>query len=228
MSDISKHIYSTKFDAHMHIDWVTNVSEFASKLESLDVTVFGCTCLPQNYKTYPSPNILSALGAHPWHVKDCNMEIFFEHAKNTHYIGEIGFDSLKPDINRQIEIFKQVCSTIHPDSVLSIHAVKTKGMCLDILESSGLTKTCQIIFHSFADDADTLLKSIKIGCYFSVGERMLATKRGREYIKQIPHKRILFETDRPSIESDLSAKEILRQLQSVSKQVSEIKKYSKN
>lgn len=38
-----------------------------------------------------------------------------------------------------------------------------------------------------------------MGCWFSVGERMLATKRGRAYVQSIPSDRLLLETDAPPV-----------------------------
>ena len=38
----------------------------------------------------------------------------------------------------------------------------------------------------------------KLGCHISVNERMLATKRGREYARQMPLGRLHLETDAPA------------------------------
>lgn len=207
------------FDGHMHIDWVENISEFSSELEELDMLVFGCTCLPQNYCLYPSHHIFSALGAHPWFLDDCDMDAFFDYVKSTQYIGEVGLDGCRPNLHLQIDAFKQICSAVRPGSILSIHCVKTKGACLGILEETGVLSSCSCVFHSFADDANSLNTAIKSGCYFSVGERMLSAKRGREYIKQIPTQQLLLETDSPNKPSCLHAQDLKISLSNTLNQV---------
>lgn len=207
------------FDAHMHIDWVQNIHEFSSELEDLDMFVFGCTCLPQNFCPYSSRHIFSALGAHPWFLDDCDMDVFFDYAKSTQYIGEVGLDGCRPNMHLQIDAFKQICNVIRPGSILSIHCVKTKGACLGILEEAGILSSCTCIFHSFADDANSLNIAIKSGCYFSVGERMLSAKRGREYIKQIPVHQLLLESDSPNKPYSLHAQDLLASLTNIQKQL---------
>lgn len=211
------------FDAHMHIDWVQNIHEFSSELEKFDMFVFGCTCLPQNFCTYSTHRIFSALGAHPWFLDDCVMDAFFDSVKSTQYIGEVGLDGCRPNMHLQIDAFKQICNTIRPGSILSIHCVKTKGACLDILEKAGILSSCTCIFHSFADDAKSLNTAIKYGCYFSVGERMLSTKRGREYVKQIPSHQLLFESDSPNKPSCLHAQDLHASLTNTQKQLHNLK-----
>lgn len=211
------------FDAHMHIDWVQNIHEFSSELEDIDMYVFGCTCLPQNFRTYSTHRIFSALGAHPWFLDDCDMDAFFDSVKSTQYIGEVGLDGCRPNLNLQIDAFKQICNAIRLGSILSIHCVKTKDTCLDILEETGILSSCTCIFHSFADDAKSLNRAIKSGCYFSVGECMLSSKRGREYIKQIPARQLLFESDSPNKPSSLRAHDLNISLSNALNQVRVLK-----
>ncbi len=57
--------------------------------------------------------------------------------------------------------------------------------------------TCAVIFHWFSGSGDELVRAREDGCFFSVNEMMLKTRRGRAYANQIPADRLLLETDAP-------------------------------
>ena len=60
-----------------------------------------------------------------------------------------------------------------------------------------------------------------------MNERMLATKRGREYARQIPLDRLLLETDAPAQpQADTSAQQLITSLKSVSRHIAELKNRS--
>ncbi|MFR7750746.1 MAG: TatD family hydrolase [Collinsella sp.] len=89
----------------------------------------------------------------------------------------------------QIQALDRLCDALvqHPlvGRVISIHAVRSAGAVLDVLESHGLLipnpDSPVIIFHWFSGTSDELVRARDADCYFSVNQRMLATKRGREY-----------------------------------------------
>jgi Tat protein secretion system quality control protein TatD with DNase activity len=112
--------------------------------------------------------------------------------------------------------------------VISIHAVRSAGTVLDVLESHGLLTprpdSPVITFHWFSGTSDELVRASDAGCYFSVNERMLATKRGREYARQIPLDCLLLETDAPAEpQADTSARQLITSLKSVSRRIAELK-----
>ena len=99
---------------------------------------------------------------------------------------------------------------------------------MDILESSGLLKddpnSPTIIFHWFSGTSDELVRARAAGCYFSVNERMLASKRGREYTRQIPLDRLLLETDAPAeANTETSARQLADSLTRASKGITQLK-----
>lgn len=67
-----------------------------------------------------------------------------------------------------------------------------------------------MIFHWFSGASDDLHRAIKLGCFFSVGPRMLASRRGREYARQIPVSQLLLETDMPARAGDKLPAEVWR------------------
>ena len=72
----------------------------------------------------------------------------------------------------------------------------------DILERTGVAgadahPTTSVIFHWFSGSSEEFARARRLGCYFSVSEHMLKSKRGREYARQLPEGRLLLETDAP-------------------------------
>ena len=99
---------------------------------------------------------------------------------------------------------------------------------MDTLESNDLLKDVPnsptIIFHWFSGTSDEFVRARIAGCYFSVNERMLATKRGREYARQIPLDRLLLETDAPAEpDAETSARQLVDSLIRVSEVIAALK-----
>lgn len=86
--------------------------------------------------------------------------------------------------------------------LISIHAVNATGIALDLLEQANTPRRHRVIFHWFSGTSEELARARDLGCYFSVGPRMLVSRRGREYARQIPLDRLLLETDMPSRAGD--------------------------
>ena len=94
--------------------------------------------------------------------------------------------------------------------LISIHAVNAAATALNLLEAAGTLARHQVIFHWFSGASDDLHRAIKLGCFFSVGPRMLASRRGREYARQIPVSQLLLETDMPARAGDKLPAEVWR------------------
>lgn len=90
--------------------------------------------------------------------------------------------------------------------VLSIHTVRSATQALDALEENAVTsKNVAPVFHRFAGTSDELTRLIELGGYISVHPLMLATKRGRAYVRQVPAERLLLESDLPTERVDAGA-----------------------
>lgn len=123
-------------------------------------------------------------------------------AHNPSIIGEVGLDfgwSHVATRTEQLALFEAIVSWTaeRGKKLLSIHAVKSAAEAFETLQRTGALDSCACIFHWFTGPSDLLKRAVKAGCYFSCGPRMLATGKGREYIKAIPATQLLLETDAP-------------------------------
>lgn len=202
------------FDMHCHLDRMANADEVAREAVANDMALFCTTVTPADALAARSrfgtpPNVRVGVGLHPWWIADgrCG-EIEIEQAAQlaaaSRFIGEVGLDfgpRHAANAQRQLdalEALTRACAG-HPveGRVLSIHAVRSAGEALDVFERHGLTASAHCIFHWFSGTSDQLARALDAGCLFSISERMLATRRGREYARQIPLDRLLLETDLP-------------------------------
>lgn len=208
----------TLWDMHVHLDFMRNRMVVAAEAAALDLGMLAVTVTPQGYRQLRQElagagNVCVAAGLHPWWVADgrCTESDVAQAAKlvrQTRFVGEIGLD-LSPkhvpggSLEAQLFAFKALAQaaaeTSEPTSpkVLSLHSVRAAGLTLDVLEQAGTLGLCRNIFHWFTGTSDELHRAAKAGCFFSVNEMMLRTRRGREYARQLPADRLLLETDLP-------------------------------
>ena len=217
----------------------------ADEAAAMDLGLFDCGVDPRDFaaakkRTSRHPNIIAGVGLHPWWLADgrcgaAEIDLLCELAAQERFIGEIGLDfsaHFAGTEEMQTQAFTLLCQTLSQrpvaGRVLSIHAVRSAGVVLDILESHGLfadkTDSPTIIFHWFSGTSAGLTRARNAGCYFSVNERMLATKRGREYARQIPLERMLLETDAPAEpQTDASVLMLATSLTNAARSVSVLK-----
>ena len=234
------------FDAHCHLDLMAHPDAVADEATALGLGLFDCGVDPRDFasvhgRTRRPPTVIKGIGLHPWWLADgrcgpAEVNLLCEVAAQERYIGEVGLDfsarfaGSKP---LQIQALNRLCDALvqhpHAGRVISIHAVRSAGAVLDVLESHGLLipnpDSPAIIFHWFSGTSNELARARNAGCYFSVNERMLASKRGREYARQIPLDRLLLETDAPAeANAEISAQSLIRSLESASEHVASLKK----
>ena len=234
------------FDAHCHLDLMTGPNAVAHEAATMGLELFDCGIDPRGFataikRTSSSPNVIAGAGLHPWWIADgrcgaAEVDLLCELASRERFIGEVGLD-FSPRFSGtegiQTQAFERLCQALsqHPlaGRVLSIHTVRAAGTALDILESSGLLKddfnSPTIIFHWFSGTSDELVRARHAGSFFSINERMLATKRGREYARQIPLNRLLLETDAPAeLNKETAARQLADSLARTSEIVAALKK----
>lgn len=233
------------FDAHCHLDLMAHPDVVADEATTLDLVLFDCGVDPRDFarakkRACNRSNIFAGIGLHPWWLADgrcgnAEINLLCEVAAQERLIGEVGLDfsaRFAGSEPLQVQAFDRLCDALvqHPlaGRVISIHAVRSAGTVLDVLGSHELLTPSPdspaIIFHWFSGTSNEFVRARNAGCYFSVNERMLATKRGREYARQIPLDRLLLETDAPAQpQADASAQQLITSLKSVSRHIAELK-----
>ena len=233
------------FDAHCHLDLMAHPDAVADEATALGLILFDCGVDPHDFarakkRTCGRSNIFAGIGLHPWWLADgrcgnAESNLLGEDAAQERLIGEVGLDfsaRFAGSEPLQIQALDQLCDALAQrplaGRVISIHAVRSAGTVLDVLESHGLlipiSDSPAIIFHWFSGTSDELARARNAGCYFSVNERMLATKRGREYARQIPLDRLLLETDAPAeSNTETSTQSLIRSLTRTSVRIASLK-----
>ena len=204
------------YDMHCHLDRMADAEATAADARELGLALLCCPIDPAGTldareRLATEPNVRVAAGLHPWWVADAaDLEGLVAHAvalaSRSRFVGEVGLDfspRFAATKARQLAAFEAVVAGLaeHPVArrgrVLSVHAVRAAGAALDILERYDLTRQARCVFHWFSGSGEELARVRALDCYFSVGERMLATRRGRAYAAQVPEDRLLLETDYP-------------------------------
>lgn len=237
----------TYFDAHVHANLMDSPLNVARSSHDAELGFFTCGVTPQDYlelaPQLTQDNICVGLGAHPWYISNKrvtqkDIELLLELMEQTSYLGEIGLDfSSRYCVDGlqdlQVKAFTKICeraaelSRNNQPRVLSMHTVRSVDAVLDILEQTGAARACIPIIHWFSGSSDELQRAIKLGCWFSVGEMSLKTKRGREYAKVYPKEKLLTETDLPSSDhTDINSADIMDSLKRALLGLSEARGYS--
>lgn len=168
-----------------------------------------CQAAALSQQAVDLPFVKLAVGLHPWWVSadECRLaeelRAFDDALPETRYVGEVGLDFSKRRIatrDAQLCAFRHIAGACAKEGgkVLSIHCVKAYDDVLSILDNSGCFVSCACIFHWFSGSFQQLGQAVDAGCFFSVSARTLETKRGREYAKAIPLRKLLLETDAPA------------------------------
>ena len=232
-------------DAHCHLDLIAHPDAVADEATALGLGLFDCGVDPRDFsaaneRALRQPGIIAGVGLHPWWLADghCGFDeinLLCEVAAQERYIGEVGLDfsaRFAGSEPLQTQALDRLCNALAQRPLagraISIHAVRSAGTVLDVLESHGLLipnpDSPAIIFHWFSGTSDELVRARNAGCYFSVNERMLATKRGREYARQIPLDRLLLETDAPAeTNTETSAQSLIKSLTRTSMRIASLK-----
>ena len=200
------------FDLHCHLGAACNAEDAARMLErahggALVATLSATDFAVASKRLSGIERVRVAAGLHPWAIADgtaggSSVDAVISLLDDVRYVGEVGLDFGKTHGQRremQQEAFARIvrrCAKLG-DRVLSVHGVHAAGDVLDILEQSGVTRTCAVVLHRYTGSTDQLWHAIGLGCLFSVSRAMLDTRRGREQAKLIPAAQLLLETDGP-------------------------------
>lgn len=202
------------YDMHCHLSSTAGAETVAAEGGRRGMAFLDMGVDPADQKDagrmHGHPNVARACGLHPWRVGEDEdgrraAKRAAELCAGSRFVGEVGLD-FSPTRCRtrsaQIDAFTSIIRACADGNVsnrvISLHAVRSSGTVLDILLSCEMPARAACVFHWFSGTGDEFSRARDAGCYFSVGPRMLATKRGREFARQAPLDRILLETDLPS------------------------------
>ena len=221
-------------DAHVHLDFMANGEQVADDARAADIALFANTVTPDGFAAAKArfssfENVRVGWGMHPWWVDDALARTIPPIIEDVRFVGEVGLDfSRRHEETRdvQLEVFQTIASACGKQGgkVISVHSVRAARETLDVLESCGALDSCTCLLHWYTGPSDQLKRAIDAGCYFSVGPRMVATAKGREYVKAIPARQLLLETDAPPGQDiDYSLAELYHELDVVSQAIASIK-----
>ncbi len=233
------------YDMHCHLGFMSNALQVARDAEALGLAVFANTVTPREYQAslrelVDQPNVRIGVGLHPWWIADGrasgdDVDLAVAQVDGSVFVGEVGLDFSPAHADpatyaRQLCVFERIIRACafepHPERrrVISIHAVRSASAVLDVLERTDCLDECACILHWFSGTGDELHRAVRAGCWFSINEMMLSTRRGREYARQIPEGKLLTETDLPPKEGEpFSAAEIVASLERTLSQLETIR-----
>jgi TatD DNase family protein len=199
-------------DFHAHLDLYPDPLAVAKECTARKMYILSVTTTPSAWRGTSAlasngSRIRTALGLHPQiaHQRISELRLFDDYLSETKYVGEIGLDGA-PEFKRhwkdQMVVFDHIldaCSRAG-GRVMSIHSRRASTAVLDRLDAFPNAGTP--ILHWFSGGNRDLDRALAIGCWFSVGPAMLLAEKSRGLVRQIPHDRILTETDGPFAQVD--------------------------
>ena len=241
-------------DMHCHLDRMENAEEIAGAARDAGIAVLDAPVTPRDAQRArellaPFENVRVAIGLHPWWIADgscgeADAGLAAELAADARFTGEVGLDFSRRCLgsrDAQIACFSGIVRSIArnplPGRVMTVHAVRSVTAVLDIMEREGVLGTGRggvpsdgggilpcVVLHWFSGTSDELARARRLGCYFSVSEHMLASKRGREYARVVPEERLLLETDAPpGLDAPYSAGKLRASLEAALSRIAEIR-----
>ena len=223
------------YDMHCHTGFAPDVAAHVAGLNALGVVSLCASVVPSEYEALHGtvrawPDVTLGLGVHPWWVAQglygegeaAAFEAGVERIiamDEPRVAAEIGLDfspKWKDSHEAQVAALRHVmetCARTEKPWVYSVHDVKADGALLDAVEELLVPERACVVLHSFNGSCEGLHRALGLGCYFSVGERFLKSKKGREYLKALPLERVVLETDLPSHAGDeVSPKDVQQSL----------------
>ncbi len=146
-------------------------------------------------RSAPIPGKLVSLELHPWNVGadfPGVPEDFAAKLARCAALGEVGYDPLRGDPKRQLEILPELLTlAAELDKPAVLHLVRPTGAVFGILGRYPL----RYLVHGFRGKAEKLAQYLDMGFFVSLGARALTDPGVAEYLKSRGWERIGFETD---------------------------------
>jgi TatD DNase family protein len=154
------------------------------------------------------PDFISpAFGIHPWQAHTTTsgwqdrLKVLLENYLHAS-IGECGLDQwvADPSIEIQRPVFiGQLRLAREMERPLTIHCLKAWGALFDAFAEA--PPPTRFLMHSFSGSIETARRLIPLGAFFSFSGHFLHPRKSAvlEVFRQLPHDRILLETDAPDM-----------------------------
>ncbi|MDX0072478.1 Qat anti-phage system TatD family nuclease QatD [Sinorhizobium meliloti] len=201
-------------DFHCHLDLYPDFEALVAESERSSVYTLAVTTTPRAWsrnKTVAAPtkHIRVGLGLHPQLVGSHGneIELWESLVHETSCVGEVGIDAgpqYAKSLTDQKCIFTRIlkaCST-HGSKILSIHAVRSDSLVMDMMEEHLDLSSNIPVFHWFSGSPSEARRATALGCMFSINNRMLGGAKTETLLKAIPQDRMLTETDGPFTETN--------------------------
>ncbi len=201
-------------DFHCHLDLYPKPAVVISEVAKRGTYVLAVTTTPKAFEgnlryVGDVSRIRVAVGLHPELVKDRHHEVGLLCATlaKTRYVGEVGLDGSpdhRPSMDIQREVLRKILGACVSQGgrIVSLHSRMAAPQVLDEIEIAGASALGTPILHWYSGSATDLVRAIDLGCWFSVGPAMLASRNGRKLATLMPKERVLPETDGPFGQSE--------------------------
>jgi len=164
----------------------------ASDFHTHDLTAAGRALIST---AEPIPGTLVSLEVHPWKIGADHPGVPHDFAAKLAAcaaLGEVGFDPLRGDAARQLELLPELldlAAELHRPVVL--HLVRPTEAVFAVLDRWPL----RYLVHGFRGRASKLQNYLERGYFVSLGSRALCDPGVAEFLKTRGLKRVGFETD---------------------------------
>lgn len=196
-------------DFHCHLDLYPDFEHIVAQCEEAKLYTLAVTTTPRAWlrnKTVSEGTryIRAALGLHPQLVASHGGEIaLWERLlPQATYVGEVGLDGSAKHISSlkdQQRVFGRIlrACTEANGKVLSIHAVNSTSVVLDMIEEYLDTDRNLPILHWFTGTSAEAKRAVELGCMFSINHRMIGTTKFKQFLNAVPRNKLITETDGP-------------------------------
>lgn len=194
-------------DFHCHLDLYPDPAAAVAMAVEHGAYVLSVTTTPSAFvgtRALAPANgrIRTALGLHPELAADRRgeMKLFHRLLPETEYVGEVGLDGSSPhkaSLPVQTAVLHEILDACAAAGgrTISLHSRQAAGLLLDMLEFEPLAG--RFVLHWFSASTALVERAARLGCWFSVGSAMMASRTGRAAVAAMPTDRVLPETDGP-------------------------------
>lgn len=194
-------------DFHCHLDLYPDPAAVVRQAVSDGVYILSVTTTPSAFAgtaalVRAGGRIRTALGLHPELVaaRQKELPLFFKLLPETSYVGEVGLDGSPAhrdtlDVQARVLVAILDACAAAGGKTISLHSRGATDLLLDLIEFE--PEAGRFVLHWFSAKPAIVKRAADLGCWFSIGATMLASKTGRAAIDAMPADRILPETDGP-------------------------------